>query len=250
MFAEERQQHILTLLQSQHKVSVIELSEQYKVSKTTIRADLKALEAQHLIIKTHGGAMVKSHASFELGSEYRKSIHHDKKVYIGQLAAQFIEKNDTVLLDTGTTTLQIAHALKNKTDITVITNDMEIAKTLEDFSGIQIILLGGMIKKGYHCSFQLNSHSLIGFLHIDKAFMACNSFSIEKGAAVADIHLCETKRMMIKHANQIFLVCDDSKFNQSALAQFATTQEIDYLIINQKPKHEQLLLEQNIKVIY
>ena len=254
MYVEERHQDIINTLKKQKKASVTELSERYSVTTATIRSDLKILHNQGVIHKTHGGAVLKEgltnyQGAFEISSDKRKSINESSKSEIGRLAASLVLDSETILIDTGTTTLHLAEQLKDKKNLTVITNDMEIARILEGLPSVELILLGGIVKKNYHCTYQLGL-SLLDHLNVDKAFMGTNSFSLTSGASVADIKLADTKRKMVERANQTVLLCDTSKLNKQSLAQFVTCEDIDYLVTDHKPDDYQAYFQEEIELLY
>ena len=139
------------------------------------------------------------------------------------------------MLDTGTTTLHIARNIRDRQNVTVVTNDYQIARELESSPSIQTILLGGIVKKGYHCVVAINGRSILDTLNVDKAFMGTNSLSLKQGACVADIMLAETKRGMVEHASQVIIVCDYSKLKNTSLAQFTSADRINTLVIDRLP---------------
>ena len=114
---------------------------------------------------------------------------------------------------------------------------------------IQIILLGGIVKKGYHCAVAINGRSLLDTLNIDKAFMGTNALSLKQGACVADIMLAETKRAMVEHANQVIVVCDHSKLSNTSLAQFASPAQIDTLVLDRLPEDAQAYQDAGIALL-
>ncbi len=230
MYAEERHYRIVQLLQKEKKASVSQLSEIFGVSGATIRSDLRTLEQDGYLNRSHGGAIIKNHMKFEMISEKRKTINLEAKIIIGQKAANLVEDGQTIIIDTGSTTFQLARNLKNVKDITIITNDLTIAKLMEDHKTAQVIMLGGLIKKGYHCINFLQNEEFLRSLKVDYAFMGCNSFSEENGACVADIHLAKVKKLMIVATNKSVLLCDNSKINAQAMALFASPSQIDYLV--------------------
>lgn len=235
MYAEERQEKLLAILKEMRKLSVGEMSERFGVSGATIRTDLRILEDAGMLTRTHGGAILRTRASFELGSDQREGINLPAKEQIGRLAASLVQDGDIIVLDTGTTTLHIARYIRQRRNLTVITNDFMIAKSLEEAESIQIILLGGIVKKGYHCAIAINGRSQLETFNIDKAFMGVNALSLKQGACVADIMLAETKRSMVEHANQVIVACDHSKLDNTSLAQFAAPDQIDTVVLDRLP---------------
>ncbi len=244
MFAEERKIKIVEYIREQKKAKVPELSEAFEVSSATIRNDLRELENSGLIMRTHGGAMMKTKAGFELTVNQKQAAASAEKRKIAQLAINLIEDGDTIILDTGTTTLELAKLLPRKQNITVVTNDLEIARVLEDSSEVNIIFMGGTVRKGFHCTVGASGHHLLTGLTVDKAFMAANSFSPESGASTPDLNHSETKKAMMEIAGKVFLLCDSSKFGRSSFARFANVDEIDVLITDSISDEEKQKLEE------
>ena len=248
MFAEERQGLIVKQLNQVGKVSVKELSELYAVTQATIRNDLKALEDKDLLIKTYGGALTKTDAHHELDSDTRQSINELAKLAIGKKATELIKDYQTVLLDTGTTTYHIAKHIQDHRGLTVITNDFDIAKLLELSPHIQVLLLGGLVKTGYHCTYHHHYSAMLRELNIDIAFMGTNSLNGE-GAFAADIQLAQTKRLMVQRANKIVMCCDNDKFERKAFSRFATLGDIDIVIADRLPENTECFEEHGIEML-
>ncbi|WP_058911479.1 DeoR/GlpR family DNA-binding transcription regulator [Entomohabitans teleogrylli] len=249
MFAQERQEKLLSILREQRKVTVSRMCEIFNVSGATIRADLRQLEDAGMLTRTHGGAMLRTRASFELASDDREVVNLSAKECLGQRAARLVEDGDIIVLDTGTTTLHIARHIRDRKNVTVVTNDYQIARELESCPSIQTILLGGIVKKGYHCVVAINGRSILDTLNVDKAFMGVNALSPKQGACVADIMLAETKRGMVEHASQLIVVCDHSKLNNTSLAQFASAERIGTLVIDRLPENAQEYRDLGIHLI-
>lgn len=237
-FAEERKKKILDLLRTNDKVIVADLSKFFNVSSATIRNDLKELENSNLLTRTHGGAMDKSKASFEPDWKNREVINLQEKKLIANAAKVLIEDGDTIILDTGTTTLELAKLLADKHDLNVITNDIEIARCLEEFDNINIVFMGGIIRKKFHCTIgSIGIETISGFI-VDKAFIATNAFSTTRGAATPNINQAETKKAMISIAQKVIILCDSSKVGKSSFVQFAEIQDIDIIVTDKNISEE------------
>lgn len=141
MFAEERQEKLLGILREKRKVAVSEMCDVFNVSGATIRADLRQLEEEGLLTRTHGGAVLRTRASFEQASDDREIVNLSAKSGSAS-ARRLVEDGDIIVLDTGTTTLHIARNIRDRQNVTVVTNDYQIARELEASASIQTILLG------------------------------------------------------------------------------------------------------------
>jgi len=230
VFAEERKMKIVEYIKNHRKATVGELCDVFQVSSATIRNDLRELESISPIIRTHGGAMVKTQAGFEPSSREKRISGQAGKEKIGAAALKFIETGDTIILDTGTTTMELARLLSAKPDITVVTNDVRIAALLEDTEGITVYLVGGKVRKGFHCTVGAAGRQMLSGITADKAFIGANGLSFEKGATTPHIGHAETKQAMIQASKKIFLLCDNSKLGRNAFAKFAPLDVIDTLI--------------------
>ncbi|EGQ8195798.1 MULTISPECIES: DeoR/GlpR family DNA-binding transcription regulator [Vibrio harveyi group] len=236
MFAEERHLLILEAIEQFGKVTVDDLASQFSVTKATIRNDLKKLEAKELLDRTYGGAMSKSKIQVEVNSDSRSDTNKVDKIRIGKKCAALIQHNQVVLLDTGTTTVHIASALKDKKNLTVITNDFEIAKILELFDGIKLYFLGGFVKNQYHCTYHDYYDAVLKTLNVDIAFIGVNAIN-SQGAFAADISLGKTKRLMCEQATRVVVCCDGDKFNKKSLSCFVDLKGINSIVTNQLPSN-------------
>jgi DeoR family fructose operon transcriptional repressor len=247
LFVEERQAKILEYIEEHRKATVAQLCQHFGVSSATIRNDLRDLEASRLILRTHGGAMVKTKTGFELDSSQKQVQNLEAKRRIAQAAVRLIEDGDTVLLDTGTTTLELARLLAGKRNLTVVTNDLEIARLLEEGDSLQVVVMGGILRKGFHCtvSYGTSEKEALEGLSVDKAFMGVNSFTLKRGASTPDIRHAETKKAMIAIATSVILLCDSSKFGRTSFVQFARAEEVDTIITDGLPEAERRKLEEH-----
>ena len=247
LFVEERKMKILEFIEEHRKATVVELCGQFKVSSATIRNDLRDLETAGLLIRTHGGAMVKTKTGLEPDMNVRKVQHLEEKRRIAEAALRLVEDGDTIILDTGTTTYELARLLGQKRDLTVVTNDLPIAMLLEDFDSVRVVLIGGMIRRKFHCTVasHFSGMNALSDLTVDKAFMAANGFSLEKGASTPDMAHSETKRLMISIAARVVLLFDSSKMGHNSFAIFAPLDKIDAIVTDSLREEERRFLEDN-----
>ncbi|MBB3111038.1 DeoR family fructose operon transcriptional repressor [Paenibacillus phyllosphaerae] len=232
LFAEERRADIVRWINEKKKVLVPELIEHYKVSPATIRGDLRDLEASGLIKRTHGGAIPgdAAKAGFEPDAAAKNVSHLAQKRAIAAAAAELVENGDIIILDTGTTTLELAKLLKDRNNVTAIVNDLEVALCLEQFDGVQVIVIGGTLRKKFHCTVGPFATNLLAELNVDKVFLGTNAFSAQKGCTTPDINQAEIKKMMLRIATQVYILCDSSKIGHNSFVPFAGPQDIDTII--------------------
>jgi DeoR family fructose operon transcriptional repressor len=247
LFVEERKMRILERIERQRKATVAELCERFHVSSATIRSDLRDLEAVGKLIRTHGGAMVKSKTGLEQDMVQRGTQHLAEKRRVAERALDLIEDGDTVILDTGTTCLELARLLGRRRGLTVVTNDLAIALCLEGAESVRVLFMGGLVRRNYHCTVIHGSagREILSGLSVDKAFMACNSFSAEKGASTPDIMQAETKRLMMSIAAKVIVLFDASKLGRTSFVLFAPLETIDTIVTDAIGAEDRAHLEEN-----
>lgn len=230
VFAEERRQKILSLLEEKHKLYSADLCKYFQVSSATIRCDLRDLAEEGRLKRTHGGAISIRQTGFEPLSAEKETQHTDAKIRIAKEALSYVNDGDTIALDTGTTTLELARQLHSRKNLTVLVNDLTIACILEKYTGCSIIMLGGNIRHGLQCSIgPMTIENLMRF-NVDKAFIATNAFSFQTGFMTPDLHQAEVKQKMLEIADQRFMLCDSSKLGKKSFVSFAGAKDIDVLI--------------------
>ncbi len=230
LFAEERQSRILKLLKKEHKVLVPQLCELYGVSPATIRNDLNDMESRGLLKRTHGGAILNTKMGFEQNVEQKLTRNSREKEAIAKIAAEYVEDGDAIAIDTGTTTLAFARCLTEKKNLTVITNDLNIAAFLDAETDATVILLGGMLRKKHHCTLGSMTLSCIQGLRVDKCFMATNGLTAQHGLSTPDLNHAEVKRCLATCGAQIIVLCDSEKIGQDVFVNVLPAEQADILI--------------------
>ncbi len=240
MLIEERRQHILTLIQKHGRVLVDELSNDLNLSKITIRKDLDYLQSKDLLIRTHGGALpAQAGALSDPTIQEKGELHHEEKVKIAKAAAAMVSDGQCIILDSGTTTTEIAREILSLRQLTIITNALNIAADLAR-SDFEIVMIGGTLRK--------NSLSVVGPLaedvlkemHADIVFLGVDGFDLEVGLTTPNVLEARVNRAMVKAAQTVVAVCDSSKFNRRSLSLIVGTAEIDYVITDGKLPADQV----------
>ncbi|MFD3155669.1 DeoR/GlpR family DNA-binding transcription regulator [Haloimpatiens sp. FM7330] len=229
MFARERQQKILELLKDKNSIKVSQVCELLNVSESTIRRDLQEMEANNLLERTHGGAVTVEKTSFEPSFEEKKQEKNLEKSNIGKAAADLIKDNDTVILDCGTTILEIAKNIKAK-NITVITNSIDIATELLNKKGIELIVTGGNLRLHTRAMVGPITEKILRNFRVDKVFLGANGISIKEGVTTPNFIEAQTKRTMIEVSKKIIVVSDSSKFDKVSLSVVCNLKDIDKII--------------------
>lgn len=234
LYAEERKSAILDLLKENTKLSVSYICEYFKVSPATIRNDLRELENKGLLKRTHGGVISNLKARYEQNSNQKEVKLLNEKKLIANAALSFVEDGDTIAIDTGTTTLEFAKLLSARKRLTVVTNDIEIARILEDIADASIILIGGLVRNGFHCSVGPIAINGISQLFVDKVFIGTNGITIDEGLTTPDINQAVIKKAMIDIASEVILLTDSSKFGYKAFAKFSPISNVNIIITDKR----------------
>ncbi len=233
IFAEERKRLIVDLVNRRIKITVSELCDEFGVSPATVRNDLRELEFAGLLKRTHGGALSNKKTNFDLPYTERLVEHQEEKRAIGKLAATMVEPGDKIIIDIGTTTRELAMMIAEISDITVVTNDLEVAYYLNSHSDAKILLTGGFLRSKFNSLFGQTAIDTLKDINADKAFLSAEGMTIEKGATNTDVNIALVKREFVRRANEVVLLCDSSKFGKCAFMKFADAAEIDLIITDE-----------------
>ncbi len=230
MLANQRREKILELLKEDGSAKVIKLAKIFKVSEVTIRQDLEKLEEEGLIIREHGGAYLKSIEDNVKNFSLMNQDNLDKKQLIGKKAAGLVEDGDIIILDSGSTTTEVAKKLIGRKNLTVITNALNIALLLGAEPGIDVIMTGGEFKPP---TLSLTGQKAADFfedIHVDKLFLATAGISLRSGLTYPSLSDIVVKKAMIDVAETVYLVADSSKIGKNAFASLGALSLIDYII--------------------
>lgn len=230
MLAVERKARIVEYVRKHRIATIGELANEFSVHDATIRRDLAELEQEGLLKRTHGGATIEEWTNNEASFNERYNSMLEQKMLIGQMAASMVKDGEHIIIDSGTTTLHIAKNLTHHTNLTVITNDINIAAELRDSPGIKVILTGGEL---YPSSYMLNgmfTEQVLNSLHVHKAFIGIPVLHSKFGLMHPEAQLVPTKQSMINAAEEIIVVADDSKIGKVSLHTVALNDAVHKLI--------------------
>jgi DeoR/GlpR family transcriptional regulator of sugar metabolism len=230
MLAKQRREKILELIKEDGVAKVNQLSRIFKVTEVTIRQDLEKLETEGQIVREHGGAYLKN-----VGIQVRNIVLQNQdnmteKSMIARKAIEFIHEGDSIILDSGSTTTEIAKLLFNYKNLTVITNALNIALILGAQPGISLVVTGGEFKAPTLSLTGQKAADFFDNLHVDKLFLATAGIALKSGLTYPSISDICVKRAMIESANTVYLVADSTKIGKSSFASLGALSLIDYLI--------------------
>ena len=224
-----RHQQILDQFAHQREVSVQGLSRQLHVSPVTIRRDLEALEAEGVVTRTHGGAVLSQSTVTEFAFLDRAREHTPQKQAIARRLATALTPGMTVLLDTGTTTLEVARAIAGIPRLRVLTSSLAIASALHSHDNIDLVLLGGTVRRhSPDLSGPLTEDNLRQF-QTDLAVLGADAMGPD-GLHTSDLGVARISRAMIACARESWVVADSSKFTRRSFVKFADWSDIAHLV--------------------
>ena len=215
-------------------VRVSELADVFSVSEVTVRSDLAALDDGNDIRRVHGGAVPRGARARESSFEESLEASAQAKQAIGRLAASLVSSGQSILLDVGTTTLAVAQALKQRTDLedlVVITNGLHIALELEsEIPRFTVIVTGGALRPLQHSLVHPLARAVLDQVHADIAILGCNGVDVAGGVTNINLPEAEVKQLMVAAAERVVVVADASKLGQVSLGTIASLDQVDLIV--------------------
>jgi DeoR/GlpR family transcriptional regulator of sugar metabolism len=225
-----RQAIICDRFAEQPGVSISHLAREFGVSEMTIRRDLDALEEKSQIQRTHGGAILTERMMFEFDYRERRERNRAAKVAIAAAARKLVSPGQRLILDNGTTTLELAALLRDGEDLMVITPSLAVASELQHAQGVEVILLGGILREGSpDLTGPVTEHSLEMF-SADLAFQGADAIGTDGAIDNSDLRLARVDKMMRRIANRSCILADHTKIGRSELARSGTLADVDIFI--------------------
>jgi len=230
MLPAERRKTILELIETQSSLSVVELSKVLGVSDMTVRRDLRMLSNSGLLERVHGGALSRRGRSYEPPYFIREKESGRHKALIGQKAATLIQQGDSVALDVGSTTLELARNMSGIANLSVLTSSLRVTNELVDSPNIRLILTGGMVRQ--------QELSLIGYIaertyqefRVDKAFVGVGGIHVDAGLTEYNLEDAQVKKSLIANADQVIVLADSRKLGETCFAYIAPLSCVDILV--------------------
>ncbi|MCX6950609.1 MAG: DeoR/GlpR family DNA-binding transcription regulator [Verrucomicrobia bacterium] len=221
-------------------VSIGELAQEFGVSEMTIRRDLAALEAKSHIQRTHGGAMLTERMMLEFDYRDRRAINRAAKCAIAAEARKRVQPGQRLILDTGTTTLELAALLKDGENLTVITPSLAVASELQHAAGVEVILLGGVIRRGSPDLTGPATEHCLELFAADIAFQGADAIGLDGSIYNSDLRLARVDQLMRRVATRSCVLADHTKIGHTALARSGTLADVDTFITNRGAPAEAL----------
>jgi DeoR family transcriptional regulator of aga operon len=225
----ERLNAVLDHIAQHGSVDVVQLSNRLGVSGATVRRDLRALHDQGLLVRTHGGAMA-NNVGLELPIRYKASHHHPEKRRIGLEAAKLVQDGSVVGMTGGTTATEVARALADRQDITVVTNALNIATELVLRPNIRLLVTGG---KARHASYELvgpTAEALVAEYHFDVTFVGVDGLTVAEGCTTHDDTEAHTDLAFIRQSRRNVVIADSSKIGKVTFARICDISAVSDLV--------------------
>lgn len=246
----KRRVGIIEYLKENESATLDELCKTFNVSINTIRRDINDLEKQKAIKKVYGGVILyKNDETVPINIREEKYI--DEKEKIGKCAADMVEDNDIIIIDAGSTTAQMIKYLKEKKNITIITNSINVVNESAKFNNINLVVVGGDYLRETNSMVGIDAINVIKKLNAKTAFIAATGISLNRGLSNSSMFEAEIKRSMIESADKLVLLADHTKFDLVSLVTFSKLDEIDYIITDKDINNEysEFFKENNIELI-
>jgi DeoR family transcriptional regulator, aga operon transcriptional repressor len=252
LLVEERRRRILELLAKEERATVEELADRFDVSTVTIRGDLDVLADAGAIVRSHGGALKRLDQQ-DAPIAVKETLHHGEKVRIGHAAARLIREGETIILDSGTTTVEIARQIKflKLKSLTVITNALNIAMELSNLPHVRVIMIGGILRQTSYSTVGPQAEQILRVLNADRLFLGVDGLDPEIGLTTPDVLEAQLNGLMIRVARDVTAVADSSKFNRRSLSVIADVSDVHRIITDDAadPKLIASLRARNIEVM-
>lgn len=234
--AQERLLAIASHLERDGKLRVSDLAERLGVSDMTIRRDLRELERQGLVRRVHGGAVLELGRSYEPPLVARSLEHTEEKRRIGRRAAQMIGEGESVTIDIGSTTMELARAIESSRNITILTPSLPVAEELLERPNLQVMMPGGRVRPGERSFVGDVATEFFSRFFVDRLFLSIGGLDAVAALTEFNEEDAAVKRAMLSGAKQVVLLADSAKFDRVAFRQVAALSVVDILVTDAPPE--------------
>ena len=229
VFARERQEHIARIVEEHGRARVADLAGRFDVSAVTIRKDLLALEAEHRVVRAHGGAIAIDRSRPEPSFDVRERLQMEQKIRIGAAGAALVRDGESIVMDASTTALSVARHIKARgpwTQLTIITNGLRIAFELAGHPGLTVLMLGGRVRWEAMSVVGQLGDGLFSRINVQTAFLGAAGFTLDSGLSDATDEEAQIKRSMVAAAREVIAIVDHTKWERAAFATFCPIDKV------------------------
>lgn len=238
LFQTERQREIVALTVAAGRAEVSELANRFQVTTETIRRDLSELQVQRLLRRVHGGAIAWETSEFEPLLIHRSDRYDDEKRRMANYAISELPDAGSVIIDSGSTLGRLAEAIPSSAELRVVTNSLPIAQTLAQHDRVEVVVVGGKVRKNTMAMVDADAVASLAPIHVDTLFVSADGLSAEVGLTTPYREEATLKQAMIRSARRVVALVDHSKFNKDQFVRYAEWSDIDVLVttIDADPK--------------
>jgi DeoR family myo-inositol catabolism operon transcriptional repressor len=246
----QRIQKIEEYVKKHGSVSLDDLCKHFDVSRNTIRRDIHELETRRIVKKVYGGVVL-NNGEAPIPLSQRQMTMKAEKIAIAKKASEFVNDGDVIVIDAGSTTVQIVEHLKNKYQLTLITNSVPVLNAVLAYEQLHIIVTGGDLLRPTNSFVGHEAAAMLKKLNANTVFLAATGVSLSKGITNSSTIETEIKKAMMEVSEQIVLLVDHTKFDTVSLVTFADLKDIDILITDQAPppQYFQYCAEHAVEII-
>lgn len=247
----DRRNEIIQRIQSKGSVRVDELSEEFNVSTVTIRNDLDFFEKKGLIHRTYGGALLLNNVYKDPSIEEKKKINVEEKRRIAEHASGLIKEGEAIILDSGSTTREIALRLQDRENLTLMTNAINIALELAGAAGLKIMLTGGVLREKSYSLVGPEAERTMQNYYFDKLFLGVDGLDFKHGLTTSNPLEAQLNRVMVERSSSIIAVTDSTKFGRHSFSYICDLTPIDMIITDEniQPEFEEKFEKQDITIV-
>lgn len=244
-----RQNSIIEIIGQHERADVADLAVRFSVSEMTIRRDLTELEEQGFLVRTHGGAVSAGKTRF-LHKAFPNYYVSPEKEAIGRTAAKLVQPSQTIMVDRGTTALEVAMHIPQDAGITVATSSLCVAQSLFG-SPVDVLLLGGYLSKDFPSLYGPLTENNLDSLHVDILFVGCDGADGVDGLYAVDLHIAKFQHAMMGIADMVVVVTESQKFNNKSFARYGQWKEVTTLVTDSRLSAEDIanLKESGVEIV-
>ncbi|MFF9330708.1 DeoR/GlpR family DNA-binding transcription regulator [Streptomyces sp. NPDC014776] len=255
MFAAERRQLILEMVRANGAVSLRELARVVQTSEVTVRRDVRALEAEGLLDRRHGGAVLPGGFTRESGFPQKSHVATAEKTAIADLAATFVEEGEAIVVGAGTTTQELARRLARIPGLTVVTNSLLVAQALAHANRVEVVMTGGTLRGSNYALVGSGAEQSLQGLRVSRAFLSGSGLTAERGLSTSNMLSASVDRALVQAAAEVVVLADHSKLGTDTMFQTVPTDVITRLVTDEPPAHDdraqtelQALADQGVQI--
>ncbi|MEV7740013.1 DeoR/GlpR family DNA-binding transcription regulator [Streptomyces sp. NPDC088921] len=255
MFAAERRQLILEMVRANGAVSLRELARVVQTSEVTVRRDVRALEAEGLLDRRHGGAVLPGGFTRESGFPQKSHLATAEKTAIADLAAGLVEEGEAIVVGAGTTTQELARRLARVPGLTVVTNSLLVAQALAHANRVEVVMTGGTLRGSNYALVGSGAEQSLQGLRVSRAFLSGSGLTAERGLSTSNMLSASVDRALVQAAAEVVILADHTKLGTDTMFQTVPTDLITRLVTDEPPAHDdraatelQALADQGVQI--